>query len=390
MKSVKIKPAIKNYSWGSRDILPAMFHFESHGEPCAEAWFAVHNEGQSTLEDGTLLKDYLEASPKELFGESWEKWVGTFPLSLKVLAVNTPLSLHVHPDRVQAGLGWADEELRRRLGVGRSELNYSDDREKNELFYALTPSTLLCGWRDYDALVHHLRRLCPEGYGRVFSASRTVRGIVKTLFSLGDDELHSLVDEYLEGLERSGEERRRGAVYYTERGVSELIQELFPYDASVLAPYLMNVIHMRIGEAVMIPCGLLHSYVHGSGIEIEDSSDNEIRIGMSQKHKDIQGALNLIDFDAGFNGKLNLESDRFLRLVAKGKGYALAVLKSGSYDIREKSPSFALCTEGRARVGTSDSHIELREGECCFIPSCDEEYHVRVSGTVFQAIFEIE
>lgn len=390
MKTVKIRPTIKSYSWGSRDILPSLFHFKGDGRPCAEAWFGVHPQGESLLEDGQRLSQYIQEHPQELFGDNWRQWTVTFPLTLKVLAVNTPLSLHVHPDRVQAALGWADEEIRRRLGGTREELNYSDDRMKNELFYALTPSTLLCGFRDSQAVAYHLRRLCPQSYERHFSSSRTVRGIVKTLFRLPPDEVKAVVDEYIRGLDEAGEEDRKGGVYYSEAGVSRLTMELFGSEAAVLAPYLMNLVHMRIGEALSIPCGILHSYIHGSGVELEDSSDNEIRIGMSGRHKDIMGALNLIDFDSSFNGKLNLEEDRFLRRIANGGGLRLAVLSSGSYDIREKSPSFALCTQGRARVGTAGDHIELGEGECCFIPSCDDEYHIRVRGTVFQALFEAE
>ena len=122
---------------------------------------------------------------------------------------------------------------------------------------------------------------------------------------------------------------------------------------------------------------------HGLPVEIEV----EKQLGMSGKHKDIPAGLNLIDFEAGFSGKLDIRQDRFLRQRADGGTLSLAILPSGSYDIRERVPSIALCTEGQARVGTSTDHVMLKEGECCFIPSCDEEYHIRVAGKVFQAVF---
>ena len=196
-------------------------------------------------------------------------------------------------------------------------------------------------------------------------------------------ELYRLLDE-------AEEESRRGGLYLTERGISEKSFSLFGYDAGVIMPYLMNVVPVRPGEAIYIQSGVLHSYAHGTGIGIEDSSDNEIRLSLSRKHKDIQGALNLIDFDSSFSGKVCLKPDSVLRSVASTPTFALAVLSSGSYDIREKTPCFSLCLEGLARVGTPDDHIMLREGECCFIPSCDEEYHVRVSGKVYQALFSAD
>ena len=69
----------------------------------------------------------------------------------RYLILNNPLSLHVHPDAEQAAIGWRNEELDRRMGRDASLLDYSDSNCKNELYYALTPSTLMCGFRDFDS-----------------------------------------------------------------------------------------------------------------------------------------------------------------------------------------------------------------------------------------------
>ncbi len=248
------------------------------------------------------VKDYLDSSPELLAGLGRDEH---FPLMMKVLAVNNPLSLHVHPDRIQAQRGWREEELKRRKGFVQ-ELNYKDENCKNELFYALTPSTLLVGFRDAESASFHLKRLCPVSFEKHFSSSRTARGLFKTLFSLPQSELDCVIAEYMKGLEESGEELTRGGVYYTERGISVKVHDLFGNDPSVVVPYLMNVIALRIGEVLYIRSGMLHSYIHGTGIEIEDSSDNEVRIGMSSKHKDVTDALNLIDYDSSFTGKIPL------------------------------------------------------------------------------------
>ena len=49
MQIVRIRGVFKDYSWGSRDVLPAMFHYDADGRPQAEAWFGVHPEGQARL-----------------------------------------------------------------------------------------------------------------------------------------------------------------------------------------------------------------------------------------------------------------------------------------------------------------------------------------------------
>lgn len=381
MQIVKIKGCIKSYAWGSRDILPSLFHYKSDGSPQAEAWFGIHPDGCSRLENGQALDAWLEEDPLARCGNMEAR----VPIMMKFLAVNTPLSLHVHPNRTQAILGWQNEEVLRRLGRN-EETDYRDQNAKSELFCASTPSTLLCGFRDHESASWHLKRLLGPLYDELFAHSRTVRGLVKTLFSLEGEKLKAVVDACLRSMDEAGEELSRGGVYLTERGISEKIFSIFGHEPSVVMPYLMNVIHMRIGEAIYIRSGVLHTYVHGSGIEIEDCSDNECRIGMSEKHVNVASALNLIDFDAHFNGKLELYTDPFLRLVADGPDWSLAIMKSGSYDIKETHASFILCTEGQARVGTRDGHVTLKEGECAFIPSCDDEYHVRVGGRVCQAI----
>ena len=98
MQSVRISGCIKSYAWGSRDILPALFHYASDGNPQAEAWFGVHPDGPSRLEDGRTLSQYIT--------DSGDGKADAFPLMMKVLAINSPLSLHVHPDSIQAGIGW--------------------------------------------------------------------------------------------------------------------------------------------------------------------------------------------------------------------------------------------------------------------------------------------
>lgn len=379
MQSVRISGCIKSYAWGSRDILPALFHYTSDGSPQAEAWFGVHPDGPSRLEDGRTLSQYIT--------DSGDGKADAFPLMMKVLAINSPLSLHVHPDSIQAGIGWQNDELMRRSGADPDMLDFKDANGKNELFLAMTPTTLMAGFRPFEDAVFHLRRLMPSSFEAHFSRSRTVRGLVKTLFTLEDGELRKVTDEFLAGLESAGEELSRGSVYLTERGIAQKIFSLFGYDPGVAAVYLMNVIHLRIGEAAYIRSGLVHSYVHGSGIELEDSSDNEKRLGMSRKHIDVAGALNLIDFEAGFSGKAELAADSFLRQRAYGNGWSLGVLRSGSYDIRDRVPSLVLCTEGKVRVGTADGHLDLCEGECAFISGHDCEYHIRVGGRAYQAVF---
>lgn len=369
MDIITLHPTIKDYSWGSRDHLPSLFHYKSDGQPQAEAWFGTHPDGPARLDDGRTLDQVLDHP---------------LPFMLKVLAVNTPLSLHVHPDEAQVEAGWKREAPLRKAGADRKGLDYKDQGVKAELFHALSPSTLLVGLRAAEDMRQHLSRLLPRFFEPVFSAKLTSRGIIKTLFKLDEDSVAALCDEFLSSLE--GEEVRRSGLFLTERGIAERLFSLQGPCPAVLMPYLMNIVHLRPGEAVLIDSGTLHSYIHGFGIELEDSSDNEVRLALGDHHQDPDEALRIMNYDEHFQGKAQGIEDRFLRQVFHGPRWSLALLPSGSYDIPGEGPQVLLCTEGRVRVGTGARHLVLGEGACCYIPASNEGYHVRVGGKAFQAL----
>jgi mannose-6-phosphate isomerase len=62
-----------------------------------------------------------------------------------------------------------------------------------------------------------------------------------------------------------------------------------------VASLLLRHAMLRPGEAVFLPAGGLHCYLHGTGVELLANSDNVVRAGLTGKHVDVPELLKLTD-----------------------------------------------------------------------------------------------
>ena len=60
---------------------------------------------------------------------------------------------------------------------------------------------------------------------------------------------------------------------------------------------LLNRVLLGPGEAVFLGPGNLHAYLRGFGVEVMANSDNVVRGGMTVKHVDVEGLLDVLDFE---------------------------------------------------------------------------------------------
>jgi mannose-6-phosphate isomerase len=71
----------------------------------------------------------------------------------------------------------------------------------------------------------------------------------------------------------------------------------FPRDPAVLAPLYLNSIELAAGQALYLGAGVLHAYLHGTGLEIMASSDNVLRGGLTSKHIDLAELCRVVAFE---------------------------------------------------------------------------------------------
>ena len=129
MEIVKLKAPIKDNLWGGTRLRD-LFGKESDGDILAEAWeLSAHNDGISEIVSGEFagknFQEYLSAKGQAIIGS---KWSGEgFPILVKFIDAQNPLSIQVHPQDDYAKKFENDN--------GKTEMWYVIDAEEGSFLY---------------------------------------------------------------------------------------------------------------------------------------------------------------------------------------------------------------------------------------------------------------
>ena len=104
MLPFRLKPVYKNYLWGGHNLIDSWGKRPEH-ETLAESWeLASHNDGDNIILDGPCMNMTLSESVKkypEIVSPEF-KADSVFPLMVKLIDSQLPLSIQVHPDNEYA------------------------------------------------------------------------------------------------------------------------------------------------------------------------------------------------------------------------------------------------------------------------------------------------
>jgi len=362
-KIYRLKNQIKHYEWGSREILPQFLKIENgKGDPCAEMWMGTHSLSPSQTEvDGRLV------NLTELSGE--------LPFLFKLLAVEKPLSIQAHPNKAQAEKGFNEEESRG-LSIKNPTRNYKDTNHKPEIICALSPFTLMAGFREAGRIRASLEEF-------LLTAPPLKEIVSPLLRALSSDSLSSFYS-ILSGLSRI--EREYLSTFILEKGVVQggvisqaqwnLMKDFasqYPGDPAIISPLFLNIFTLQPGQAVYVPSGVLHAYLSGFGVELMASSDNVLRGGLTPKHVDTDELMNILHFvpfvpqiiapsSSAWWFCYNTPCSDFLLSMMRGEGEEKA--------FGEKGPAICIITEGELRAGDEI----FKKGESFYLPRTDSAY----------------
>lgn len=248
--------ATKHYDWGDPTFIPQLFQLPPDGQPWAEMWFGTHPSGASRLDcvDGPMLSD--EA--------------GDMTMLVKVLACAAPLSLQTHPTQIQAERGFARENA---VGIARDDTQriYKDRSDKPEILIALTEFEALCGFDEIDSSI---ARLLQFGWR---------------------EEADVLDQNGIDGYLLWAFDQRTPPSLDTVPDWMTCISDAYPTDRALRVVPLLHHVVLQPGQAISLPAGNLHAYLHGAGIEVMASSDNVVRAGFTSKHMDVAELLRVVD-----------------------------------------------------------------------------------------------
>jgi mannose-6-phosphate isomerase len=362
--------AIRPYEWGSRTALPALLGVEPTGRPQAELWAGAHPAAPSAV-DGTPLNALIERDPAGMLGApTVERFGPTLPYLLKVLAIEKPLSLQVHPTTAQAEAGFAREEARG-IPIDDYTRTYKDAFHKPEMVCALTPFHGLCGFREPAGTADLLEDLgVPEL--RPWAAVLRTEPPAKALRTV----LGEMLSEDARPIE--------AAVEPALTGVYADIARAYPGDRGILAALLLNHVELEPGQALFLDAGVPHSYLGGLAIEVMANSDNVLRCGLTGKHVDVPELMRVVDFAPSAPHRID-PADRHYRTPAEEFVLVRHDLTENPDTLPTGLPQTLLCLEGRADL-TADHTLTLTRGEAAFIPADSPATRLTGEGTLYRVL----
>jgi mannose-6-phosphate isomerase len=373
---------VQPYAWGSLTAIA-----ELRGRPAptpqpeAELWMGAHPSAPSGLERAgghTTLDAVIAADPVgELGAECAARFGGRLPFLLKVLAAEKALSIQVHPSREQAETGFR-AETERGLVPGDKARNYVDDWPKPEILCALTPFEVLAGMRTAADAAVLLRALAvPElepvaaGLAAAGAPGALTEALTRVLTWPAEGRA-ALVASVAAACARlaAGDGPYAAACAATVRIAGD-----HPGDLGVVASLLLRHAVLRPGQAVFLPAGGLHAYLHGTGVELLGNSDNVVRAGLTGKHVDVPELLKLTDPAVAvpvieprpLGGGVSVYDS-----PAPEFRLYRAEISAGEITVPGEGARVVLCADGTVTLrAAAGGALKAARGESCFLSAAD-------------------
>lgn len=362
---------IRSYAWGSPTVLPEMLGREPTGEPQAELWVGAHPGSPSlVMDDDRPLDRHIADDPEVALGhDAFARFGPTLPFLLKVLAVERPLSIQVHPTLAQAQIGFAAENAAG-VALDAPDRRYRDPNHKPEMVVALT---------DFEAL---------HGFRRPGDAAELVDAVGlpeldEAVAGLARGNLEQVAREWLTmpSHEASDLAKRVGDLAGQHDSL-EVIARLAvhdPGDRGILLALLLNHVRLRPGEAAFTGPGVPHCYLSGVAVEPQASSDNTLRAGLTPKYVDADEVLKLLRYEP--DGGLLVQPvrhDQHDSYVVPGVEEFQLSRITGDTDLDGSGPWVVLVLDGSFVIADGEANRPLPRGSAAFVAA---ERHPTLRGT---------
>jgi mannose-6-phosphate isomerase len=374
-KIYKLKNGIKNYEWGSQSLIPQLLGLENNdASPFAEMWMGTH-----------------KGAPSQVFTDSDEQInlsdiCGDIPFLFKLIAVEKPLSIQAHPNKEQAEEGFRKEEA---AGIGLKTLsrNYKDSNHKPEIICAITPITLMTGFKEPEEIINSLDEflsLAPM-LGDIIAPlvnvlkSGTLSRFFRVLFNFT-----RLEQEYLCSFINKKDDSQKCSYINDEQWkLMKKFASFYPGDPAILSPLYLNALTLNPGQAIYVPAGVLHAYISGFGVELMTSSDNVLRGGLTSKHVDVEELMKILKFVPYYPQVIvpSASAKWFFYHTPCREFLLVKIDGDGELIFPGNGPAICIITEGSLNIG----EMSFKKGESFFIPESNEPVLFNGSYSLFAA-----
>jgi mannose-6-phosphate isomerase len=260
--------------------------------------------------------------------------------------------------------------------------NYRDPSHKPEIVIALGEFEALAGFRPAERTVELMQALAVTDLDPFVSLlagqpdADGLRALFTTWITAPQPDLDVLVPAVIEGAIHYV--RSRNKEFAAEAKAVLELGERYPGDAGVLASLLLNRITLEPGEAIYLPAGNLHAYLHGVGVEVMANSDNVLRGGLTPKHVDVPELLRVLDFTPASEDVLRpavIEDGMELVYDTPAPEFAVSELRIDGGHLgheidapsRHDGPQILLCTEGSTVVYAKGGSVTLSKGSAAWV-----------------------
>ncbi len=387
---------IQHYDWGTKNndaFIPKFLGDEPEkNTPYAELWIGAHPKASSEVEiDCKKLPLYklIRQNPIDWLGNYVsQKFSNNFPFLLKVLSAANALSIQTHPNKSQA------EKLH-----SVDPKNYPDDNHKPEIAIAIDSLIALAGFRPVKEIInnlHSIPEICAFAESEMPNeitnssnkkeAESTIRNIYSKLMQRSDDKakLSYTIRKIKERLEKKKSIELEDIQFLKQ-------YDLFGDDIGLFSFFFFNIIELKPGEAIFTDAGIPHAYIKGNIIECMANSDNVVRAGLTNKFKDINTLLEIINYDFSPYRIINPNmANGETVYLTKAEEFEVSNFKNNndlykSYRTLNK-PEIYLIDNGELNIawesGENTGKQKFSKGESFIIPANLNKYEISSSGKV--------
>jgi len=397
MKTIHLlKNPVQNYAWGSHAAIAELTARPFPTEkPEAELWMGAHPKAPSTVkkrQGDESLVDLIQQYPHDILGkETAVVFKNQLPYLFKVLAIEKPLSIQVHPNREQAKKGFVREN-NLGLPMDAAERNYRDDNHKPECICALTHFWALNGFRDKVTMIKMLRESCADTLDRGIreleehADSQGLKPFLNILLNLKKDDIQCILNR---AIPHADAHRDQDPVFdWMIR-----LHNTYPGDIGALFPLILNLVCLNPGQAMYLPAGQMHAYLKGVGIELMANSDNVLRGGLTPKHVDVPELLTILNFMEQPLEIIESENRRACERAypTPASEFELSVIETKEKEVyaseKDRGVEIMLLTSGKVDVfqDGDPEPIRLSRGMSILVPAAVESYLIRGEGTLYKA-----
>ncbi|OAF69045.1 hypothetical protein A3Q56_03184 [Intoshia linei] len=283
----RLNAAVQNYSWGrigSKSIISKLAPGCISKFDCdpnthyAELWMGTHKRGMNYVWNDDLKKNNKNTLKNKLNRK--------LPFLMKVLSINEPLSIQIHPNKTNATI------------LNKLYPNiYGDDNHKPEMVVALNKFEAFVGFRNRKFICQYIHKY--KNFAALYSTTDIDQfssfQLFQVLFKMYDNQrgkfvlMAKAIFNEIDSLNSKKLSEIEDAFL--------LMYRIYPGDIGTFSAFFLNKITLNAYESLYLPANVPHCYFSGDCIECMASSDNVIRAGLTPKFIDYDIFLKLVSKD---------------------------------------------------------------------------------------------